>query len=396
MKLRSIKDLKELKNKRVLLRVDFNVPLKKGKILDETRIKASLPTINYLLERKAKIILISHLGDPKKFKSLKLKIKNCSLRPIVKSSTLRTLGLKIKFIDDYKKAKEIIEKMEKGEIALLENLRFNKGEEKNDLKFARDLSKLADIYVNDAFACSHRGHASLVGITKFLPSYAGLLLEKEVINLSQVLEKPQKPFIAIIGGAKISTKAKTIQNLLRLCENILIGGALANDFLEDQGYNVSKSLVDKEYTLAIEKEKLKKIILPVDFKIKDFKTKKVKIVELFYLPFLKNDFAILDIGPKTISLFRNHIKKAKTIVYNGPMGYFEEKKFAQGTVEITKAILKNRKAKIIIGGGETIAAFKALKLKFKPPNVFISTGGGAMLEFLEGKILPGIKPLIKT
>jgi phosphoglycerate kinase len=404
MRLKRIKGL-NLKNKKILLRVNFDVPIKNGKILDDSRILAHLPTIFYLIKKKAKLILISHLDNPLKIKSKRLRILKYSLKKVaeylnkLKIPISKSQFLKLKFIDDClsKKVKKEIDKLKAGEIILLENLRFYPEEEKNDKKFAKSLASLADLYINDAFPVCHRAHASVSAMTKYLPSYAGFLLEKEVENLSKVLKKPKHPFITVIGGAKISTKLPVIKNLLKIADKILIGGGLANTFFVSQKINISQSIYEKE--MVDEAKKLlesKKIILPPDVRIKlktqnsKFKTLNLKIDKLNKL----KKFKILDIGKETIKLFSKYISSAKIIIFNGPMGYFEEKPFDLGTKKIVEAILKNKKAKIIIGGGETIAVVKNFKIK-DGKKVFISTGGGAMLEFLSGKILPGIKPLLK-
>jgi len=388
MKLKTFKNL-GLENKRVLLRVDFNVPVKNGKVIDATRIDLVLPTIKCLQKKKAKIIIISHFGRPKG-----KRIKKYSLQPVYKNLKLKIKHLK--FISDYfgKKVETVIKNMKNGEAILLENLRFYPGEKENDKNFAKNLARFADIYINDAFSVCHREHASIVAITKFLPSYAGFLLEKEIKNLSAMIKKPRHPFIVIIGGVKISTKLGAIKNLAKFSNKILIGGALANNFLKASNYNIGNSIYEKE--MITESKKLlrkyrNKLILPEDFKI-DFKKNifSKKISELNKIKARK--FLILDIGHRTIEIFTDIIRSAKMVVWNGPMGYIEKKPFDQGTKKIAQAIFANKKAKIVIGGGETL---EILKRKIKRKNIFISSGGGAMLKFLEGKILPGIKPLLK-
>ncbi len=397
MKLKSIKQLKNLKNKKVLVRVDYNITMKNGKILDTERLERSYETINYLLKNKAKIILISHLGRPEGKKN-----KKFSLKPIVKY--LNKITKKdVKFVDDCigEKVKKQIARMKAGQILLLENLRFYAGEKTNEAKFAQELASLADIYVNDAFAVSHREHASVAGIAKYLPSYAGLNLIDEIDNLSKALKSFDKPAIAIIGGVKISTKIKVIETLLKKYNYVLIGGALANNFLAAQKINIGKSVYEKEY-LKLAKElydKYKtKLVLPVDVKIAD-KIKsgaKTQSLRIFELNKLKNKkFHIVDIGPKTNIYFESFIKQAKTLIYNGAMGIFEIEKFSHGTFYITEKVALQGKgpAFVAVGGGETLVALDKWGVKDWPD--FVSTGGGAMLEFLEGKNLPGIKPLIK-
>ncbi|MCX7779243.1 MAG: phosphoglycerate kinase [Patescibacteria group bacterium] len=397
MKLKSFKKL-NLKNKKVLLRVNFDLPIKNGKILDDSRIKAHLPTIFHLIKKKAKVILISHLDNPQKIKSYQLRVKQYSLKPVFKNLKLKIKNLK--FIDDYfgEKVKKEIEKLKGGEIILLENIRFDSGEEKNEKKLAKKLAELADLYINDAFPVCHRNHSSVSAITDYLPSYAGFLLEKEVKNLSEILEKPKHPLVILMGGAKISTKLPVIKNLLKLADKILIGGALANTFFKARELNIGQSLYEPNMVKEAKKLlKNKKIVIPSDDKIKckkknaKFKIQNLKIEELNKF----KNFKILDIGQKTIEIFAHLLKSAKMIVWNGPLGYFEEKPFDEGTKKMIEVIIKNKKAKIFIGGGETIASIKLPITDYQlPKNIFISTGGGAMLEFLSGKTLPGLKPLI--
>ncbi len=420
MKLKTIEEIKNLKNKRVLVRVDFNVPLKQeisnpeavpivsgrygaGKkqiiIKDETKIRAVLPTLRYLTEKEAKIILISHLGDPSKNKELRIKNQEFSLKLIaVKLEEL--LGMKVIFLNDClgKKIEERIKKTKEGEVILLENLRFYPGEETNDKEFAKKLASLAQIYVNDAFAVSHREHASISAITKFLPSYAGFLLEKEVAVLAKILKKPQRPFLVIIGGAKISTKIKAIKNLLNKIDYLLLGGALVNNFFKAQGYNIGKSLIEPDYIKVardlLTGSKKEKLVLPIDVLVaKRIEPSVEPLVR--HLNEVKDDEIILDIGPETIRSFAYLIKEAKTILWNGPLGMFELPRFKNGSVIIARVIASRSSGRAygIIGGGETIECLNQTKMAQYVD--WISTGGGAMLEFLEGKILPGIKPLLK-
>jgi len=408
MKLRTIKEIKDLKGKRVLLRVNFNVPLLNGKVADDSRIKAALPTIEYLLARGAKIILVSHLGRPKGVD------KKYSLAPVAKRLE-KLLGRKIKLVE----RKEV-----GGNIVMLENVRFNLGEEKNDSKFAKELAGLADIYVNDAFPDSHRAHASIVGVTKYLPSYAGLRLEQEVSVLSALLKKPKKPFVALIGGAKIFDKIGAIKNLSEKAGKILLGGALANNFLKAMGYEVGASLVEVEgVKLAKSLLKNKKIILPLDVVVGMKDGKKAMVVDIARLSsrevqiikqsssllhkilrfargsnlnvICKKPLAILDIGPKTILEYAKQLKKAKTLIWNGPMGLYEVKQFSHGTMALGRLFASRSKglAYGVAGGGETIDALD--KTGLAEYVDWISMGGGAMLEFLEGKNLPGIKVLMK-
>jgi len=394
MKLRTLREIKNLKGKKILVRVDFNVPFKKGKIADMTRIQAAAPTIQTIAASGAKVILMSHLGDPggKKVASLSLKPVSAALSKI--------LGKKVVVLDDCigKKVANKINKIKDGEIVLLENLRFHPGEEKNDAKFAAELAKMADIYVNDAFAAAHRAHASTVGVPKFLPSYAGLLMEKEINVLSGLLAKPKKPFVALIGGVKISTKIGVIANLLKKVQWLLLGGALVNNFFKAAGYGIGASIFEpKELKTAKKFLKNKKIVLPIDLVVGDFKGKKVWAVRVPSKPGIlcKKPYALLDIGPETIKKYAQIIRKAETLVWNGPMGYFEIPKYSHGSVALGQLIAARSKGKVfgVVGGGETIAAVERTGMSEYIDH--ISTGGGAMLEFLEGKVLPGIKPLLK-
>jgi phosphoglycerate kinase len=291
-----------------------------------------------------------------------------------------------------------IDAMKTGEVMMLENLRFHPGEEKNDKKFAAGLASLADIYVNDAFAAAHRAHASIVGVPKFLPSYTGLLMKKEINVLSSLLGKPSKPFIGLIGGAKISTKISVIENLLKKVNSLLLGGALVNNFFKAAGYDIGASVYEpKELKTAKKFLKNKKIVLPIDFVVGDFKGKKAWVISVpkKKTALCKKPYALLDIGPETIKKYSEIIRKAQTIAWNGPMGYFEIPKYSHGTLALGQLIAARSKGKVfgVVGGGETIEAVK--KTGMSEYIDHISTGGGAMLEFLEGKVLPGIKPLLK-
>ncbi len=398
MKLRTIDEIKNLKGKRVLVRVDFNVPLKKSGarivVADDTRIRAAVPTIKYLLEHGAKVILMSHLGDP----GGKVKV-SLSLKPVGAALT-KILKMKGAAPTDWvgKKALAKMDAMKSGEVILLENLRFDPGEEKNDEKFAAGLASLADIYVDDAFAAAHRAHASIVGVPKFLPSYAGLLMKKELEVLGGLLTKPKRPFVGLIGGAKISTKISVIANLLKKVNSLLLGGALVNNFLAAAGYGIGASVFEKKELKTAKKFlKNKKIVLPVDFVVGDFKGKKAWVVGVAPRRnvICKKPYALLDIGPETIKKYAGIVRKSQTIVWNGPMGYFEIPKYSHGTVALGQLIAARSKGKVfgVVGGGETIEAIAKTGMSEYVDH--ISTGGGAMLEFLEGKILPGIKPLLK-
>ncbi|WP_455067566.1 phosphoglycerate kinase [Parvimonas micra] len=383
----------DVTSKRVIVRVDFNVPMSKsevGKITDNARILAALPTINYLIENKAKVILLSHLGRPKGEAK-----KEFSLEPVAKELS-RLLNKEVKFlqsdlvVDDNVKNKVL--NLQDGEVALLENTRFRPEETKNIDNFSKELSSLGDIYINDAFGTSHRAHCSNVGLCKFLPSAVGFLVEKEISIMGKALSNPERPFVAILGGAKVSDKITVIENLIEKVDSIIIGGGMAFTFLKSLGYSVGKSLLEEDkIDLAkdlYEKAKSKNVnmLLPVDVVVSkefsndsDFKTVTIDSIE--------EDYMGLDIGYKTVELFSDEIKKAKTVVWNGPMGVFEMPNFVKGTFEIAKAIAETDSISII-GGGDSASA--AEKSGFKDKITHISTGGGASLEFLEGKILPGI------
>lgn len=370
----------EFSNKIALVRADFNVPVKNRKILDDKRIRAVLPTLKYLIKNNARIVLMSHLGRPKG----KI-IEDLRLYPVGKRLE-KLLGFSITILKDCigPGAEKHINKMTMGNIVLLENLRFYKEEDNDDEDFAGKLSDLADIYVNDAFGVCHRKNASVHAITKFIPSCAGLLIQKEIKMLSKITKNPKKPFIAILGGAKVSDKIKLINKLLEKVDKILIGGAMIFTFLKAQGLETGKSIVENN-KLTIAKELLKnpKIILPIDTVIAKEPKAKPRTVLVQNIP---KDMMGLDIGKDTVKYFETFIKNAKTIFWNGPLGMFEIKKFSKGTDDIAKATAK---ATAIIAGGETAAAVEKLNLKF----THISTGGGASLEFVEGKKLPAIKAL---
>ena len=375
-------------NKRVLVRADFNVSLdEQGNILDDFRIKATLPTIEYLIKNSAKVILMAHLGKPKGRIVEKLKMDS------VQERLMEYLDVSITKAPDC--IGEEIEKwtheMQTGEILLLENLRFHKEEEENDETFAKELAKLGDIYVNDAFGASHRQHASIVAITKFLPAYAGLLLEKEINALNIILENPAKPLIVIIGGAKISTKMKLIKNFLKKADNILLGGALANTALHALGMGIGKSFIEEEMVDEVKGFNITdtKLHIPVDT-VASTDTSGEKEIEIAPVGKTKENQLILDIGPETQKLFSRMIKEAKTIIWNGPMGLFEKEQFAKGTEAVAKAIAACE-CYSVVGGGETVTFIDKLGLVDKFSH--ISTGGGAMLKFLAGEEMPGLKAL---
>ena len=387
----SIKDLdkKELENKTVLVRVDFNVPLKDGKVSDDTRIMAALPTIKYLTDNDAKVVLVSHLGRPKG-KDTKNSLKN--IADYINEKT----EIKVKFLDDCigEDVQKRVKEGKAGEIFLLENVRFYPEEEKNDADFAKKLAKLADIYVNDAFGTAHRAHASTEGVTKYLPAYAGLLMEKEIEFLSKALN-PQKPFVAIIGGSKISSKIGVLKNLVEKTDTLIIGGAMTYTFLKSLGQSVGKSLVEddsidtaKEIMAKAEKLKCKLIIAEDHVIAASIDDERGKVSEN-----IPADMSAFDIGPKTIEKVKVELEKAKTVVWNGPMGVFEKPAFANGTNEVAKILagLKDKGVITIVGGGDSVAAIEQVGLTDKFSH--ISTGGGASLEFLEGIELPGIKAI---
>ncbi len=386
-----VKDI-DLQNKKVLMRVDFNVPLdENSNITDATRIEKALPTIEYILEQNASLILMSHMGRPKGEVKEELR-----LDPVAKKLG-EYLKKEVKKVDDCigAEVEKSARELKAGEVLLLENLRFHKEETKNDEQFAKKLASLADVYVNDAFGAAHRAHASVSAITKYLPSVAGLLMEKEIYFLSNLLKNPERPFIVILGGAKISTKIGVINNLLERVDSMLIGGGMVFTFIKSKGIDIGKSLVEMEKEVEAF-EILKKahndekdLVLPVDVVVADDvnKNAKTKIVDINSIP---DDMLGVDIGPKSVKLFLKKIQSAKTIFWNGPMGIFEIDKFAKGTIEVAKAVAAN-KGTTVIGGGDSVAAVKKFGLSDKITH--ISTGGGASLEFMEGKSLPGLEGL---
>jgi phosphoglycerate kinase len=389
------KNLK-LEGKRVLLRVDFNVPLSNGSITEASRIQKVLPTIKFLIENKAKIIIISHVGRPKG-----QIVPNLTLEPIAKKLSI-LLDEKVIFLNEIVGPK-VIEKSKKisnGEILLLENLRFNKEEEENSKNFAKELSKIGDIYVNEAFSCSHRAHASVSEITNHINSFAGLQLIKEINAIKMLTNTAAKPVSCIIGGSKISTKIGVLTNLIKKMDNIVIVGAMANNFIKYKKYNIGKSLFE-ENTENLIKDILKnanendcKIVIPDDVIVsKSYDSKG----QLKNLNKIDDADLILDIGTKTVETISKIIENSKTVLWNGPAGYFEVKEFSKGTSKIAKKISDNTKKKLltsVAGGGDTVAAIN--KFNYSDGFSYISTAGGAFLELLEGKILPGIKALEKN
>ncbi|MBN2652855.1 MAG: phosphoglycerate kinase [Spirochaetales bacterium] len=391
MSLRTIKDL-NLENKKVLVRVDFNVPLKEGVITDDTRIVRALPTLKYILEQKgASLIVMSHLGRPKGQKDPKF-----SLAPVA-TALGKHLGTEVKLASDCigAEVEELSANLKAGEVLVLENVRYYEEETKNNPDFAKKLASLGDIYINDAFGAAHRAHASTEGVAKLLPSAAGFLVEKEIAAFKPILEAPAKPLVAIIGGAKVSSKISVLESLLRTTDAFIIGGGMSFTFLKAQGYTIGSSLVEEDYIdtakqfLEAAKAKGAKVVLPVDHIVaSEFsETATAELVDDVNVPAGKMG---LDIGPKSIALCEEVISTAKTIVWNGPMGVFEFDNFAEGTKKVAEAVAKSD-AFSAVGGGDSVAA--ANKFNLADQMSHVSTGGGASLEFLEGKALPGIVAL---
>lgn len=384
---KTVRDVK-IKGKRVLVRVDFNVPLADGEVTDDNRIRAALPTINHLLEHGAKVILMSHLGRPKG-----KVVDDLRLDPVAERLS-ELLDRPVRKLDDCvgPEVEAAVAGMQPGDVILLENTRFCPGEKSNDPTFATELASLADIFVNDAFGAAHRAHASVVGVAEHLPAVAGFLMEKEITVLGQTLTAPDHPFIAIIGGAKITSKIGVIDNLLTKVDDLLIGGGMANTFLKAQGHEVGQSLVEDD-SLDMARETLEKagekLVLPIDVVVADRFDAEAdsKLVSVDQVP---EDWLILDIGPGTVELFKQKLAGAKTVVWNGPMGVFEFPRFAEGTEALAR-FLADLEATTIIGGGDVVAAVRQAGVVDRIAHV--STGGGASLEFLEGKPLPGVAAL---
>src|SRR3989338_1878188 len=382
----------DVRGKRVIARVDYNVPIEGDKITDDARIVKTLPTVKYLIKQKAKIILMAHLGRPKGKKDPKY-----TLKPVA-DHLAKLLGQPVKFVPDCigEIAQRETANLKEGEVVLLENLRFYAEEEKNDDNFLKQLASLGEVYVNDAFGAAHRAHSSTAGIAKYLPAVAGYLLAKEIEYFDKALQNPEKPFLAILGGAKVVDKIKVIENLMTKVDSLLIGGAMAYTFLKAQGHTIGKSLFDAEgFDVAkslLEKAKQMKIqmLFPVDHVIYD-KVEAGAPTQLCGIDIPEGKLGV-DIGPKTVDQFTNVLKNAKTVIWNGPLGVFEIPAFSNGTKKIAEFLGDLKQATRIVGGGETAAACTEFGVEEKMSHV--STGGGASLEYLEGKVLPGVDALL--
>ena len=387
----TIRDV-DVAGKRVLVRVDFNVPLSEGSVTDDMRVRATLPTLRYLVDHGAKVIIMSHLGRPKGEPDPRY-----SLRP-VRRVLARLLGRNVHFIYTTvgPDAVEAVERMVDGELLMLENVRFNPGEKTNDPEFAAELASLADIYVNDAFGAAHRAHASTVGVTEYLPAYAGILLSREVKTLTEMLANPEHPFVAILGGSKVSDKFGVIERLLDVVDTLIIGGGMCFTMLVAQGVDVGHSLVEKDWIepakgmLTMAEEKGVDLMLPVDFVVAEaiVEDADTQVVGRGEIP---AEMMGLDIGPTTVELFKDAVASAKTIFWNGPMGVFELSPFETGTREVAGAVSRNSRAVSVVGGGDSVAAIKKFGLQERV--TFVSTGGGAAMKLLEGSTLPGLEAL---
>jgi len=390
---KTIEDL-DVTNKRVLVRVDYNVPLDDNlNVVDDTRIRLSLPTINYLIEKNARIILMSHLGRPKGAVEAKFKLDPAARRlgQLISKKVMKFDSIYSQEIKEY-----IDNKMDFGEIVMLENLRFDPGEKANDDEFSKSLASLADVYVDDAFGAAHRAHASVAGVTKYLPAVAGFLMKKEIEVLTSLLESPQRPFLTILGGSKVSDKIQVIRNLLDKVDSLILGGGMTYTFLKAQGYEIGKSICEDDQIdfaremLAQARRDNVKLILPVDIVVaEEFDSNSDK--RLVSIQSIPADWMGMDVGDKSIELFKTEIAAAKTIFWNGPVGVFEWSNFENGTRNIANAIAASQ-AVTVAGGGDTLAALKKYDLSSKFTHV--SSGGGAAMELLEGKELPGVSSLL--
>jgi phosphoglycerate kinase len=387
MNKKTVKDI-DLKGKRVFMRVDFNVPMADGKVTDDKRIRAALPTIHYVLEQGASVLLASHLGRPKGGPSPEFSLKAAS------EALAALLGKPVQMAPDCvgPQVEALAKALQPGDVLMLENTRFHAGEEKNDLDLAKQMAALADVYVNDAFGSAHRAHSSTEGIARFLPAVSGFLMEQELEYLGRAVANPEHPYVAILGGAKISDKILVVETLLAKCDKLIIGGGMANTFLAAKGLNMQDSLVEEasiETAKSILKNVGDKFVLPVDAVIADkFDAEAAsQVVDVDKIP---AGWRMLDVGPKTLDLYRAVLADAKLVVWNGPVGVFEFPKFAEGTFALAK-LLAESKAITVIGGGDSASAVK--KAGVAKQMTHVSTGGGASLEFLEGKELPGVAAL---
>lgn len=391
MNKKTVRDI-DVTGKRVLVRVDFNVPIQNGEVADDTRIRAALPTIQYLLDRNAKVILMSHLGRPKPENRDQFKMD-----PVAKKLS-ELLGRPVKKVDAVvgPEVEKAVAEMQPGDVLLLENTRFEPGETKNDPELSRKLAALADVYVNDAFGSAHRAHASTAGVKQVrpdLPAVAGFLMERELQMLGKVLSNPERPFVVVLGGAKISDKIGVLERLLGLADRVLIGGGMANTFLKAKGLEVGKSLVDEEaldQARRFLEEAGDKIVLPVDVVVADRFAPDAES-EVVSVDRVAPDRMILDIGPQTVEQFAGILRQARTVFWNGPMGVFEFPRFAEGTFAVARVLAELENAVTVVGGGDSAAAVQQAGLADRMTHV--STGGGASLEFLEGKELPGVAVL---
>jgi phosphoglycerate kinase len=388
MNKKTVKDI-DLKGKRVLMRVDFNVPMEGGKVTDDKRIKASLPTIKYVLDQGASLLLMSHLGRPKGGFDPEFSLKAAA------EVLAGALGIPVQMAPDCigPEVEKMAKALQPGEVIMLENTRFHPEEEKNDLELAKKMAALGDVYVNDAFGSAHRAHSSTEGVAHFLPAVSGFLMEKELEYLGRATNNPEHPYIAILGGAKISDKILVVENLLAKCDKLIIGGGMANTFLVAKGLNMQDSLVEAgsvDTAKAILAKSRSRIVLPVDAVIADkFEAEaNSKTVEVDKIP---AGWRMMDVGPRTLELYKETLKGAKLIVWNGPVGVFEMPKFAEGTFALAR-LLAESGATTVIGGGDSASAVKKAGVANK--MTFVSTGGGASLEFLEGKELPGVAALL--